>query len=206
MGVVLAFVTNLYISFNGKNDACFVQDLPLDMTIRPRNSMAAALSVLMTAVIWVTALVGGLTILLMFIGVISLGTGVQFPAIATSFEENFQLFDLLFGLISVCILVPGIVYVAISLRRILTTLAEGDPFVPDNATRLTRIAIALAAMELAAILLIIVARLFFPATEYMQDLSISFDLVVWAAVAALLILSQVFREGTRLRDEEKMTI
>lgn len=176
------------------------------MTIRPRNSMAAALSVLMTAVIWVTALVGGLTIILMLIGVLSLGTGMEVPAVSTSFEDNFDLFDLLFGLISVSILVPGIIYIAISLRRILTTLAEGDPFVPDNANRLTRIAIALGAMELAAILLIVIARLSFPQTEYIEDLSISFDLVVWAAVAALLILSQVFREGTRLRDEEKMTI
>lgn len=168
--------------------------------------MAAALSVLMTAVIWVTALIGGLTILLMLIGMVSLGTGLDIPAISTSFEDNFDLFDLLFALISVSILVPGIIYIAISLRRILMTLAEGDPFVPDNAVRLTRIAIALAAMELAAVFLIILARISFPPTEYIRDLDISFDLVVWAAVAALLILSQVFREGTRLRDEEKMTI
>jgi hypothetical protein len=37
-------------------------------------------------------------------------------------------------------------------------------------------------------------------------LGFNFDLIPWASVAALFILSQVFREGTRLRDEEKMTI
>jgi hypothetical protein len=37
-------------------------------------------------------------------------------------------------------------------------------------------------------------------------IQLSFDLIAWASVAALFILSQVFREGTRLRDEEKMTI
>jgi hypothetical protein len=38
------------------------------------------------------------------------------------------------------------------------------------------------------------------------SLEFSVDLIAWASVAALFILSQVFREGTRLRDEEKMTI
>jgi hypothetical protein len=35
---------------------------------------------------------------------------------------------------------------------------------------------------------------------------LSTQLILWISVAALFILSQVFREGTRLRDEEKMTI
>jgi hypothetical protein len=34
----------------------------------------------------------------------------------------------------------------------------------------------------------------------------STQFILWISVAALFVLSQVFREGTRLRDEEKMTI
>ena len=36
--------------------------------------------------------------------------------------------------------------------------------------------------------------------------SININLAVWGAVIVLLILAQVFKEGTRLREEEKMTI
>jgi hypothetical protein len=35
---------------------------------------------------------------------------------------------------------------------------------------------------------------------------LSTQFILWISVAALFVLSQVFREGTRLRDEEKMTI
>ncbi|MEL6377676.1 MAG: DUF2975 domain-containing protein, partial [Pseudomonadota bacterium] len=36
--------------------------------------------------------------------------------------------------------------------------------------------------------------------------NININLAVWGAVIVLLILAQVFKEGTRLREEEKMTI
>ena len=35
---------------------------------------------------------------------------------------------------------------------------------------------------------------------------ININLAVWGALVVLLILAQVFKEGTRLREEEKMTI
>jgi hypothetical protein len=49
-------------------------------------------------------------------------------------------------------------------------------------------------------------RTFLKPSEAISHPSLGINFVVWAAVAALLILSQVFREGTRLREEEKMTI
>ncbi len=100
---------------------------------------------------------------------------------------------------------PGIIYVCVQLRRILSTLAAGDPFVPQNGPRLTRIAIAIALVELGRYLTVILLNSFVDlGTD--QPLRLSINLAAWAAVVALFILAQVFREGSRLREEEKMTI
>ncbi len=73
---------------------------------------------------------------------------------------------------------------------------------PENAARLTRIAIAIAITQLMRYLIAIFVGVLVTGTS----VELSVDLIAWASVAALFILSQVFREGTRLRDEEKMTI
>ena len=96
----------------------------------------------------------------------------------------------------------AVIFVCLELRKILATLTAGDPFVPENAVRLTRIAIAIAVTQLLRYAIAIVVGLVVDGTR----IQLSFDLIAWASVAALFILSQVFREGTRLRDEEKMTI
>ena len=73
---------------------------------------------------------------------------------------------------------------------------------PENAVRLTRVAATIAVTQLLRIAVALVIRFSFDHTK----VGLNFDLIAWASVAALFILSQVFREGTRLRDEEKMTI
>lgn len=168
--------------------------------------MAAILSVLMTVVIWLTAIVGALVFILLLIGLVaSLNSGaLSLPggdAVAEISPLNF-----VFTLATIAVILPGIIYVCMQLRRILTTLADGDPFVPDNAQRLTRIALALGIMEVASILFVLCMRSFIPPEEAISRPTLGVNFVVWAAVAALFILSQVFREGTRLREEEKMTI
>ena len=104
-----------------------------------------------------------------------------------------------------CVIVPGVIFICIQMRRILLTLVEGDPFVPENAGRLSRIGIAIAAMEIIRIATLLVVRAM-PSLVGDAPPKLSTQLILWISVAALFILSQVFREGTRLRDEEKMTI
>jgi hypothetical protein len=107
--------------------------------------------------------------------------------------------------VGIVVFAAGIAYVCSQLRRILSTLAEGDPFVPENGPRLTRIAMAIAAIEIIRTL----ATLIIDATVDLGDhyvASISFNLTVWGAVVVLFVLAQVFREGARLREEQKMTI
>lgn len=169
--------------------------------------MAAILTLIMTGVIWVAVVLSVFVFVVLAIGLVaSLNDGaLSIPAGRAATAEVGPL-DFVFPLIGLAIVAPGVVYVCVQLRRILATLADGDPFVPENAARLTRVAVALAIMEVASLLSVITMHVVPQTGSVARDHPITINLVVWAAVAALLILSQVFREGTRLREEEKMTI
>jgi len=107
--------------------------------------------------------------------------------------------------VGLMVIVPGVIFICLQLRRILLTLADGDPFVPENARRLSRIGIAIAAMELLRVVTVLVVSAV-PTLVGDEPPRLSTQFILWISVAALFVLSQVFREGTRLRDEEKMTI
>ncbi|MCR9194017.1 MAG: DUF2975 domain-containing protein, partial [Hyphomonas sp.] len=109
------------------------------------------------------------------------------------------------ALVGLVVFAPGIAYICAKLRQILSTLAAGDPFVPENAPRLTRIAIAIGLIEVIRMCSVLVLAATVDLGEgYVANINI--NLAVWGAVIVLLILAQVFKEGTRLREEEKMTI
>ncbi len=173
------------------------------MTKSPRNSMAAMLSIAMTAIVWVTIAVGVFAIAVLVIGLVAHLNGGTVSGLTIETDEDIGPATFVLAILAAAALAGVIVFICLQLRRILSTLAEGDPFVPDNAPRLTRIAIALGAMELASMALS-ASRLLDRSPD--EGWSLSINVTLWAAVAALLVLSQVFREGTRLREEEKMTI
>ena len=173
------------------------------MTGKTRNSMAAIMTVLVTVVMWMTAAIGAIVLLAGSIELISMlsGTPISIGAITVD-DHDISVPELAAGLFGVLVVVCAVVFVSLELRKILATLADGDPFVPDNAVRLTRVAIAIAVTQLMRYVIAIVMSLMVHGTS----VELSVVLIAWASVAALFILSQVFREGTRLRDEEKMTI
>ena len=165
--------------------------------------MAAIMTVLVTIVMWMTALIGSLVVIAGLIELVSIlsGNPVSIGAIKVDGHE-ITAPELIAGLAGALVVIAVVVFVCLELRKILATLAAGDPFVPENAARLTRIAIAIAVTQLLRYVIAIIAGL---AVDGMR-VELSIDFIAWASVAALFILSQVFREGTRLRDEEKMTI
>jgi len=173
------------------------------MTTPPRNSMAAVLSIAMTAIVWVTMAVGLFVVAVLVIGLIAHLNGGSLGGVVVETDEGVEPSTFVLAILASAALAGVIIYICLQLRRILSTLAEGDPFVPDNAPRLTRIAIALGAMEIASMALAASGLL---GTGEEDGWQLSINITLWAAVAALLVLSQVFREGTRLREEEKMTI
>ena len=96
--------------------------------------------------------------------------------------------------------------VVIRLRRIFATLSAGDPFVPENAEHLRVIAIILAAFEIArlATSALLAGVAFGSGADAVVRLEV--NLLMWFGVLSLFVLAEVFREGTRLRHDQQLTI
>ncbi|MEM7459992.1 MAG: DUF2975 domain-containing protein [Pseudomonadota bacterium] len=171
-----------------------------------KNSMAAVLSTVVTVIFWLAIVLGTFLFIILGIGLLgSLNGGELDLPLIEARADGVPTGRIVAALIGLVVFAPGIAYVCAQLRRILSTLAEGDPFVPENAPRLTRIAIAIGLIEGIRILSVLVLATTIDLGEgYVA--SININLAVWGAVIVLLILAQVFKEGTRLREEEKMTI
>ena len=95
------------------------------------------------------------------------------------------------------------------LRAICQTLVVGDPFVPQNAQRLRIIWIAVAAAEILRLLSgFFLSSLMTKGIAAQSNTTVSLDLriSVWFLVFAFIIFAEVFREGARLRQEQKLTV
>lgn len=95
------------------------------------------------------------------------------------------------------------------LRKIFTSLIEGDPFVPENAKHMRTIWTVLAGFECLNMLFssgtLVATKIF---GETFAGLSGEFHInwSLWLAVIVLLVLTEIFDEGARLRQEQKLTI
>lgn len=171
-----------------------------------RNSMAEIMTVLVTVAMWIVGAMGVIGIPVLSIGLMaSLSGGTAEISGIKALADGVTPGQLVIGLAGLAVIVPGVIFICLQLRRILLTLADGDPFVPENARRLSRIGIAIAAMEIIRIGVVLAVSTV-PRLVGDEPPRLSTQLILWISVAALFVLSQVFREGTRLRDEEKMTI
>jgi hypothetical protein len=88
------------------------------------------------------------------------------------------------------------------LRAMVLTVDAGDPFVPDNARRLTVIAWALLGIQLCDLGFGYVSL-----TSGVDSVSgWTISMTGWIAVALLFVLARVFDHGARLRDELAGTV
>lgn len=137
-------------------------------------------------------------------------TGIG-PEMPDAFLRFLQL-DIVIALPLGVAAILAMLFIADRLRRILVTLIEGDPFVPENAGHLRAIAIAIAVYQIirygAHGIIALMFTVFGRPVESGVSIQPQFGLNIgaWIAVIALLVLAEVFREGTRLRDEQKLTI
>ncbi|MBC6982840.1 DUF2975 domain-containing protein [Caulobacter sp. 17J80-11] len=96
-----------------------------------------------------------------------------------------------------------LLFVVRQLRRVFATLTAGDPFHPDNFSRLRLIGAGLAALEIANMLSpVALAWLLGASTQEGRGI----DLTAWFSVLVVFVLAEVFREGARLRREAELTI
>ena len=101
-------------------------------------------------------------------------------------------------------------WVLFQLRAVLRTLREGQPFVPANATRIRWIALAVIAFELTRSAVALFDT-YYAMTHFSAE-GLQFkmwpDLNIGAILNGLIILviAEVFRAGTRLDEEQSLTV
>ncbi|MCK0127142.1 DUF2975 domain-containing protein [Erythrobacter sp. F6033] len=96
------------------------------------------------------------------------------------------------------------------LRAIIETVGEGDPFVPDNAERLTFMAWLLLLVQALSIPIAGLALLVSKWAEPMENTEVTvgagIDLVGITMVVVLFILARVFKHGAAMREDLEGTV
>ncbi len=101
------------------------------------------------------------------------------------------------------------IYFLLLLRRIVNSVGEGDPFIPDNAQRLSRMAwVAIIGQAAAVPVGIAVAWIASIAADAGDDIhgEFGFSGSGILLVLILFILARVFRKGTEMREELEGTV
>jgi hypothetical protein len=92
-----------------------------------------------------------------------------------------------------------------NLRRIIDTVADGDPFIPANALRLNEMAWLTVAMQFVAVPAGALAG-WVSALARTRDFHIGISLSGVLLALILLILARIFRTGAAMRDELEGTV
>lgn len=107
------------------------------------------------------------------------------------------------GLFAFALYCTGINLIVGNLRRIGQTLTAGDPFHPDNVSRLRLIGLILGGLELGKWIFWGAVALLAPDVDRANG---GWSLTTWFSVLVVFVLAEVFREGARLRGEAELTI
>lgn len=105
----------------------------------------------------------------------------------------------------------GFILIMRQLRGLIVTVHDGDPFVGENALRLRTVWLTVAGLELGryglgVVWAGLVALDDGPAAGAIISQTLEINLRAWFAVLVLVIIAEVFRHGTQLREEQKLTI
>jgi hypothetical protein len=106
----------------------------------------------------------------------------------------------------------GAVEIVRRLKALFDSFAENQPFAVGNAEHLRRIWVTLVVIEIIRIGAFIAARvlttLYAPgdASPLPQEIASPIDLSRWFMIFVVLILAEVFRQGTRLREDSELTV
>jgi len=91
-------------------------------------------------------------------------------------------------------------FVVNRLLEILKTLRFGSPFVKENADRFRGLGYALLIGEGAKFAFGFLSLIF------SADVEINSTIISWLAIIAVFVLSEVFREGARMKEEQDLTV
>jgi hypothetical protein len=91
------------------------------------------------------------------------------------------------------------------LLAIVDTVSVGDPFVRENAARLTIIARAVLGLEVTHLIVGLISSGAFSAGRAI-DIDWEFSITRWLAVLLLFVLARVFEQGARMREDLEGTV
>ena len=117
--------------------------------------------------------------------------------------------DVIGAILAVMVLVVGIVVLAFlflrQLRRIVDTVRQGDPFIPENAARLRSMAWLSIVLQLVALA---AGALTLWLEEATKEFQANFDVSIGGILLPLVlfILARVFRRGAEMREELEGTV
>lgn len=99
------------------------------------------------------------------------------------------------------------IYVIHILRQVVRTLLAGDPFVPENISRLRVMWIVLAVSELFRMVMHSVSAIDIKMSGLTEDTDmINIRLGTWFLVFVIAALAEVFRHGAELRRDQELTV
>lgn len=174
-----------------------------------RGSLAAGLRVFLDvlrialwALLGLAVLLTALSIYLYAVGSADSVLGVEIDRL-DPWYVTFLAFAIVIGVLAAALIVVD------RLRRIFATLSAGDPFVPENADHLRVIALVIAVYEIARVVMSVLAAHAVQASgapSFVEAPLSPENALVWFGVLSLIVLAEVFREGARMRQEQKLTI
>ena len=117
--------------------------------------------------------------------------------------------DVIGAILAALVLVAGIVALSFlfmrHLRRIVDTVRQGDPFIPENAMRLRSMAWLSIVLQVVALF---AGALTMWLEEATKNLEANFDISIGGILLPLVlfILARVFRRGAEMREELEGTV
>jgi len=106
----------------------------------------------------------------------------------------------------------GAIAVVRRLRSLFDSFAANQPFAAGNAEHLRGIWVTLVVMEIVRSCAFVAARLlptFYPGGDVSRlpdEIASPVDLSRWFLIFVVVILAEVFRQGTRLREDSELTV
>jgi hypothetical protein len=171
-----------------------------------RGSLATGLGVLLDVLRIALWVILALAALLAVMGAFVYATGSTDNVFGVPIERNDPWYVTALGFaLTIGALAAALVVVS-RLRRIFATLSAGDPFVPENADHLRVIAFVIGAFEIARLAAAALAASLVHDSGTELPIPTDINVIVWFAVLSLFVLAEVFREGSRLRADQQLTI
>lgn len=124
-------------------------------------------------------------------------------SIKTELADNLGSSLILGELLSGAIVALGWFLVLHLLRKVASALVHGDPFLPENVSRLRLILLLIIATEVIRILKVFFLGMAGDPTESMR---IDIRIGTWFFIFIIAAISEAFRHGAALRAEQELTI